>query len=115
MGKTVTELTAPKKAERLIRLAPYCRVSSDSEDQQHSFAAQVKYYTEYTSSHPEYALVDIYAERYSLSLIQMHPQPILGCISLGTGCIQGCKDASLSKELYKLHKRNASHASRVEL
>ena len=31
MGKTVTELTAPKKAERLIRLAPYCRVSSDSE------------------------------------------------------------------------------------
>ncbi len=62
MGKTVTELTAPKKAERLIRLAPYCRVSSDSEDQQHSFAAQVKYYTEYTSSHPEYALVDIYAD-----------------------------------------------------
>ena len=62
MGKTITELTAPKKAERLIRLAPYCRVSSDSEDQQHSFAAQVKYYTEYTSSHPEYALVDIYAD-----------------------------------------------------
>lgn len=37
-------------------------MSSDSEDQQHSFAAQVKYYTEYTSSHPECALVDIYAD-----------------------------------------------------
>ena len=44
------------------RVAAYCRVSSDSEDQRHSFAAQVKYYTEYTAAHPEYELVDIYAD-----------------------------------------------------
>lgn len=29
-----------------IRIAAYCRVSTDSSDQEHSFAAQVKYYTE---------------------------------------------------------------------
>lgn len=31
-----------------IRLAIYCRVSSDSEDQLHSFANQIRYYSTYT-------------------------------------------------------------------
>lgn len=62
MGKTITELTAGKQEQRILRLAPYTRVSSNSEDQRHSFAAQVKYYTEYASAHPEYILADIYAD-----------------------------------------------------
>ena len=45
-----------------IRLAIYCRVSSDSEDQLHSFANQIRYYSAYTREHPEYELVDIYAD-----------------------------------------------------
>ncbi len=53
--------TLQKKTEK-IRLAPYCRVSSDSADQLHSFAAQIRYYSEYTKTHPEYELVDIYAD-----------------------------------------------------
>ena len=48
--------------DRKIRLAPYCRVSSDSEDQKNSFATQIRYYCEYTQKHPEYELVDIYAD-----------------------------------------------------
>lgn len=59
MGKTITELTAGKQEQRILRLAPYTRVSSNSEDQLHSFAAQVKYYTEYAATHPEYELMDI--------------------------------------------------------
>ena len=62
MGKTITELTAGKQEQRILRLAPYTRVSSNSEDQLHSFAAQVKHYTEYVAEHPEYELVDIYAD-----------------------------------------------------
>lgn len=62
MGKTITELTAGKQEQRILRLAPYTRVSSNSEDQLHSFAAQVKYYTEYAATHPEYELMDIYAD-----------------------------------------------------
>ena len=53
--------TIQKKAEK-IRLAPYCRVSSDSADQLHSFAAQIRYYSEYAKRHPECELVDIYAD-----------------------------------------------------
>ena len=59
----ITEITSTKKqtAERL-RLAPYCCVSSDSTDQLHSFAAQIRYYSDYAKKHPEYTLVDIYAD-----------------------------------------------------
>lgn len=59
----VTEITAKSKEEnKIIRLAAYCRVSSDSADQLHSFAAQIRYYKDYEQKHPEYKLVDIYAD-----------------------------------------------------
>lgn len=105
----------PIAATRKRRVAAYARVSTNSDEQKTSYEAQVSYYTDYIQAKPDWEFVQVYAERYSLSLIQMHPQPILGCISLGAGCIQGCKDASLSVELYKLHKRDASRALRAEL
>ena len=40
----------------------YTRVSSDSEDQLNSFAAQNRYYTELISSKAEWRMVDIYAD-----------------------------------------------------
>ena len=43
----ITEISTEKKEARTIRLAAYCRVSSASEDQLHSFAAQIRYYTDY--------------------------------------------------------------------
>lgn len=48
--------------ERKIRIAPYCRVSTDSEEQEHSFAAQLQHYTELVKTEPEWELVDIYAD-----------------------------------------------------
>lgn len=59
----VIEITAEKEtAQETIRLAAYCRVSSDSEDQLHSFAAQIRYYKNYERRNPQYKLVDIYAD-----------------------------------------------------
>ena len=60
--KTITEITRQKPTPPQIWLAAYCRVSSDSSDQLHSFAAQIKYYSEYCKRHPEYKFVDIYAD-----------------------------------------------------
>lgn len=60
--KTITEITRQKPTPPQIRLAAYCRVSSDSTNQLHSFAAQIKYYSEYCKRHPEYKFVDIYAD-----------------------------------------------------
>lgn len=45
-----------------VRYAPYCRVSSDSSDQELSFAAQVKYYTEMAGKMENAELVDVYAD-----------------------------------------------------
>ena len=55
---------SPLAAEpaRKVRLAAYCRVSSDSDDQIHSFAAQIRYYSGYVEKHPQYSFVDIYAD-----------------------------------------------------
>lgn len=49
-------------ANSKIRLAAYCRVSSDSADQLHSFASQIRYYKDYERKNPRYQLVDIYAD-----------------------------------------------------
>ena len=43
-------------------MAAYCRVSTDQEDQLHSFEAQVDYYTRYISDHPNYEMAGIYAD-----------------------------------------------------
>lgn len=58
--------TAPKYtsdcAEKILRVAPYCRVSTDSDDQLASYETQIQAYKEYVSKHPDWELVDIYAD-----------------------------------------------------
>ena len=46
----------------LRRVAAYCRVSSDSDDQKNSYDSQVRHYREYISQHKDWNLVDIYAD-----------------------------------------------------
>ncbi|AOY74717.1 recombinase family protein [Clostridium formicaceticum] len=45
-----------------IRVAPYCRVSTDSEDQAKSYKSQIKYYSDLVKEKKEWVLVDIYAD-----------------------------------------------------
>ncbi len=45
-----------------IRVAAYCRVSTDHEEQQSSFENQIAYYTKYIEQNPTYQMVDIYAD-----------------------------------------------------
>ncbi len=47
---------------RRLRVAAYARVSSSSEDQKHSFAAQTAHYTDLITSHPDWDFVDVYAD-----------------------------------------------------
>lgn len=66
--KTITVIEAdPQKSrqgqeDRILRVAAYCRVSTDKEDQLHSYDAQVAYYTEYISKNPKWKFVDIYSD-----------------------------------------------------
>lgn len=54
--------TELQPASSKVRLAAYCRVSSDSADQIHSFASQIRYYKDYERKNPGYQLADIYAD-----------------------------------------------------
>lgn len=45
-----------------LRVAAYCRVSTNNEDQLLSFDNQVQYYTEYIANKPNYTMAGIYAD-----------------------------------------------------
>ncbi|MCO4486765.1 hypothetical protein BI362_05500 [Streptococcus parauberis] len=46
----------------LKRVAAYCRVSSDSDDQKNSYESQVRHYKDYISQRSDWELADIYAD-----------------------------------------------------
>ena len=59
---TQQAVTSPSEAHEQIPVCAYCRVSTDSDQQETSYEAQVKHYTDYINAHPEYYLVKIYAD-----------------------------------------------------
>lgn len=50
-----------KTIERL-RVAAYCRVSTDSEDQLNSYRSQVRYYTDLINQKKEWCMTEVYAD-----------------------------------------------------
>ncbi len=68
MGKQVTVIKARPKAvvqnsaAKKLRVAAYCRVSTEQEEQLNSFDNQVSYYTAYINSKADYEMAGIYAD-----------------------------------------------------
>lgn len=46
----------------MIKVASYCRVSTDSEDQANSFESQQRYFREYIERQPDWELYEVYAD-----------------------------------------------------
>lgn len=62
-GNTALKRTSTGCIERSIkRVAAYCRVSTDSEDQINSYNSQVQHYTEFIKKNAEWTLAGIYAD-----------------------------------------------------
>lgn len=51
-----------EEAPQRLRVAAYCRVSTDMEEQESSYKAQVRHYTEYIQGNPAWELAGIYAD-----------------------------------------------------
>lgn len=62
MAANVKIIPPREKESATLRVAAYCRVSSDSSDQLHSYAAQIRGYTEEIGKHEGWKLVDVYAD-----------------------------------------------------
>lgn len=63
-GKDVKVIRPTKGlyGDKKLRVAAYCRVSTDSDNQEDSFIAQVKYYNDFLRLSDNMELVDIYAD-----------------------------------------------------
>ena len=68
-NRTVTVLPARKHIRKdsdeekpKLRVAAYCRVSTDSDEQATSYDAQIEHYTTYINGHPDWTLAGIYAD-----------------------------------------------------
>lgn len=59
--KVVGTQKAADKTQK-TRVAAYCRVSTDSEEQESSYDTQIQHYTSYIESHPDWVLAGIYAD-----------------------------------------------------
>lgn len=61
--RVITIPAANQETARKLRVAAYARVSSNSEDQKHSFAAQNAYYSKLITDNADWELADIYADQ----------------------------------------------------
>ena len=74
MEKNVTIIPPNESKPDVLRVAAYCRVSTDADNQATSYASQIRSYTELISRHEGWELVDIYADGpVKIGLNQKHP------------------------------------------
>ena len=61
--RVITIPAANQETARKLRVAAYTRVSSNSKDQEHSFAAQNAYFSKLITDNSDWELADIYADQ----------------------------------------------------
>ena len=59
-AKLISPIT--RQGLKRLRVAAYCRVSSNSADQQNSYGTQIRVYTRMINSRPDWELVEIFAD-----------------------------------------------------
>lgn len=70
--KTVgTQKPAEKKQK--VRVAAYCRVSTEFEEQESSYETQVAHYTSYINGNPEWEMVEVYADATVIIGLKQNP------------------------------------------
>lgn len=68
------ELTKEKAVKRQLKVAAYCRVSTDEEEQLSSYEAQQTYYTDKIMNTPEWTMAGLFADGpVKIGLNQKHP------------------------------------------
>ena len=61
-AREITAIAPTNAVSGKLKVAAYARVSSDSEDQLHSYISQVRYYATVINENPEWEYVDVYAD-----------------------------------------------------
>ncbi len=78
-----------------LRVAAYCRVSTNHEEQESSLETQISYYEKLITEHEDWQLVKIYAERVSGTQLKKRPE----FMKMLKFCKQGKIDLILTKSI----------------
>ena len=70
-----TKVGARAKSEEApkLRVAAYCRVSTETDEQATSYEAQIEHYTDYIEKHPGWELAGIYADDTAIMGLNQNP------------------------------------------
>ena len=68
--------TGAQTENRVLRVAAYARVSTDNEEQETSYEAQVTHYTDYINNHDGWTLAGVFAE--VTDIIGLSQNPLFG-------------------------------------
>lgn len=108
-NKKVTIIKPEKKQDQRLRVAGYVRVSSDSEDQLHSFQAQLNYFHRLIDNDRNSVLVDVYVDE-GITGTRMDKRD--GFNRMVEDCINGKIDRILTKSISRF-ARNIIETLRV--
>lgn len=97
-------LTNRAATTQQIRLAAYCRVSTDDDDQLESFANQQAYYQRYAKNHPEYRLVKIFADEGITGLNTRRREDFKNMMA---ACEAGQVDMIITKSISRMFRNTA--------
>ena len=111
---TIRTILPQKKEEekKLLCVAAYCRVSSDSDDQMHSFAAQTQYYKKLIGENPLWTLADIYADEGITGTSMNHRDEFKRMIA---DCKKGKIDRVLTKSVSRFARNTTDCLATVRL
>ena len=88
--------TAGRERPARLRVAAYCRVSTDNEEQKSSYEAQCRHYTSYINANPSWTLVGIFADE-GISGTQAKRRPEF--LRMVEACRQGQIDLVITKSI----------------
>lgn len=114
--KHVTRIDAnpllAKNANRspCLRVAAYCRVSTDEEEQLNSYEAQISYYTEYIAKNPKWKFAGIYADEGITGTSTAKRKNFLRLMS---DCEKGKIDMILTKSISRFARNTVDSLSWV--
>ena len=96
--------------QKKLRVAAYCRVSTDSDAQLESLAAQKAHYEQYISAHPEWELVEIYYDE-GISGTRKEKRPEL--LRLLADCEAGRIDYIVTKSISRFARNTTDSLEMV--
>ncbi|HBL84338.1 MAG: hypothetical protein A2Y17_05080 [Clostridiales bacterium GWF2_38_85] len=99
--KRQTPLTPDRNKYNLKRVAAYCRVSTDLEEQLSSYNAQKEYYTDKIMKNPEWEFAGLYADE---GISGTHAKNRKEFLKLIKACERGKVDYIITKSLSRFAK-----------